>query len=88
MVRHIKPRFSHMNVTRIDETVSTDPLFANCKSIFHGHTAAQIFFGLKSHTIFVYGIKSKGEFPNIYRDLIRDQGTPSALRRDNAQEEN
>ena len=31
--RHINPRFPHMNVTRVDETVSTDPLYANCKSI-------------------------------------------------------
>jgi len=74
-------------VTRVDETVSTDPLFSNCKSIWHGFTAAQIFFGTKSHTIFVYGIKSRAEFPNVYKDFIRAQGAPSALRRDNAQEE-
>ena len=49
--------------------------------------AAQVFFGTKSHTIFIYGIKSKAEFPRVYRDFIRDQGAPSALRRDNAKEE-
>ena len=48
---------------------------------------AQIFFGTKSQTIFVYGIKSRGEFPKVYRDFIRDHGAPSALRRDNAKEE-
>ena len=87
MRRHIKSQFPHMNVTRIDEAVSTDPLFTNCKSLYHGYTAAQIFFGTKSHTIFVYGIKSKGEFPRVYRDFIREHGAPSALRRDNAKEE-
>src|SRR5687768_6357312 len=87
MSRHIKARNPHMNVTRVDETVSTDPLFSNCKSIWHGFTAAQIFFGTKSHTTFVYGIKSRAEFPNVYKDFIRAQGAPSALRRDNAQEE-
>src|SRR5688572_20640353 len=46
--RHIKSRFPHMNVTRIDETVSSDPLFANCKSIYSGYSAAQIFYGTKS----------------------------------------
>lgn len=55
-----------MNVTRIDETVSADPLYANCKSISHGYTAAQIFFGTKSHTVFVYEIKSRSEFPIVY----------------------
>ena len=87
MRRHVKSRFPHMNVTRIDEPVSTDPMFSNCKSIFHGYMAAQIFYGTKSHTIFVYGIKSKGEFPKVYKDFIRDHGAPSALRRDNAKEE-
>src|SRR5687767_11012289 len=85
--RHVKSRFPHLNVTRIDETVSTDPLFANCRSMYHGYTAAQVFFGTKSHTIFLYGIKSKGEFPRVYRDYIRDHGAPSALRRDKAKEE-
>ena len=85
--RHIKSRFPHLNVTKLDEVVSTDPLFANCKSIYHGFTAAQVFFGTKSHFIFIYGIKSKGEFPQAYRDFIRDHGAPSALRRDNAKEE-
>ena len=48
---------------------------------------AQIFFETKSHTIFVYGIKSKGEFPEVYKDFIRQHGAPSALRRDNAKVE-
>ena len=75
-----------MNVTRIDEAVFTDPMFSSCRSIYHGYTAAQVFFGTKSHTIYVYGIKSQGEFPKVYRDFIRDHGAPSALRRDNAKE--
>ena len=87
MRRHVKARFPHMNVTRIDGTVSTDPMFSSCRSIYHGYTAAQVFFGTKSHTIYVYGIKTKGEFPKVYRDFIREHGAPSALRRDNAKEE-
>ena len=87
MRRHVKSRFPYMNVTRIDEPVSTDPMFSNCRSIYYGYTAAQIFYGTKSHTIIVYGIKSKGEIPKVYRDFIREHGAPSALRRDNAREE-
>ena len=87
MRRHVKSRFPHMNVTMIDEPIYTDPMFSNCKSIYHGHVAAQIFYGTKSHTIFLYGIKSKGEFPKVYKDFIREHGAPSALRRDNAKEE-
>ena len=87
MRRHIKSRFPHMNVTRIDEPVSTDPMFSNCRSIHYNYTAAQIFYGTKSHATFVYGIKSKKEFPKVYKDFIREHGAPSALRRDNAKEE-
>ena len=87
MRRHIKPRAPHLNVIRTDETVSTDPLFANVISIYHGYTCAQVFFGLKPHMINVYGMRSKNNFPEVYRDFISEQGCPAALRRDNAKEE-
>ena len=35
----------------------------------------------------MYGIKSKGEFPKVYKDFIREHGAPSASRRENAKEE-
>ena len=43
--RHIKPRNPHMNMTRINEPVSTDPMFTNCRSMHHTYMAAQTFFG-------------------------------------------
>ena len=61
--RHEKPRFPHMNVSRVDETFSTDPFFANVKSIHHGYTGAQVFYGTKSHTFFIYGFRKKGLIP-------------------------
>jgi len=87
MRRHIKSRAPHLNVFRIEETISTDPMFANVKSIYHGYTCAQVFFGLKSHMINVYRMRSKSNFPEVYRDFIREHGCPSALRRDKAKEE-
>ena len=86
--RHVKARFKWANVTRINETVSTDPLFSNVKSAFDGFIGAQVFYGCTSHCINVYGIKSKGEFHLVYKDFIREHGAPSILRRDNAKEEN
>ena len=85
--RHIKSRLSFMRAKRLEETVSTDPMFANCRSLGHGYIGAQVFYGLQSHQIDVYGFRRKGEFPQIYRDFIREQGAPSALQRDNAKEE-
>ena len=68
--------------------MSTDPLFSNVKSAFDGFTGAQVFYGCTSHCIHVYGITSKGEFHQVYKDFIREHGAPSILRRDNAKEEN
>ena len=76
-----------MQAKCLDEPVSTEPMFANCRSLCHGYTGAQVFYGLKSTQINVYGFHSKGEFPYLYRDFIREQGAPSTLRRDNAKEE-
>ena len=87
MRRHCKARNPFSNVIRINQTVSTDPHFANVPSLFHIWLASQTFYGLKSHHIDVHGMKGKGEFINTYRDFIRDQGAPSTLRRDNAKEE-
>jgi len=85
--RHFKARNPFSNVHRLNEVVSTDPIFANCPSLDNRYTGAQIFYGLKLHCIDTYGFRSKGEFPNNYRDFLREQGAPSALRRDNAKQE-
>jgi hypothetical protein len=85
--RHFKARNPFSNVHRLNEVVSTDPIFANCKSLDNKYTGAQVFYGLKSHCITMYGFQSKGEFPRNYQDFLREQGAPSYLRRDNAKEE-
>ena len=63
--RHYKSRAPFINVSKLDEVVSTDPFFANCPSLNSGYLGAQVFYGLTSHCINVYGFKSKGEFPKI-----------------------
>ena len=87
MRRHFKSRAPFLNVNRLDEAVSTDPMYANCASLHHRFIGAQVFYGLKSHHIDVYGFKKPRNFPQMYQDFIREQGAPSLLRRDNAQEE-
>ena len=76
-----------MQAKRLEEVVSTDPMFANCRSLGNGYVGAQVFQGLKSHQIDVYGFHRKGEFPQLYWDFIKEHGAPSALRCDNAKEE-
>ena len=83
--KHFKARVPAAHVFRLDEVVSTDPVWANCKSLHHNFTGMQIFYGLSTHCMDIYGIKySDKEFLKIYKDFLRTQGAPSALRRDNA----
>ena len=84
--RHVKRRFPHL-AHRLSESVSTDTIFSNCKSAFHGHTCAQVYYGIRSHCINIYGMKTKGEMHHTLDDFIREHGAPSCLRRDNAKEE-
>ena len=79
MRKHFKVRYKWANVTRIQETVSTDPLFSNVRSIFHGYIGAQVFYGCTSHNINVYGIKSKAAFVSVYQDFICEHGAPAIL---------
>jgi hypothetical protein len=83
--RHIRSRLPWMRATRLNEIVSTDPMFANCRCFSYGCTGGQVFYGYTLMNI--HGFKKKGEFPKLYRDYIRTSGVPSGLRRDNAKEE-
>jgi hypothetical protein len=56
------------------------------KSI-EGYYCAQVFFGMTSKKLYVAGMKTESEFPDVYLDFIRLRGIPSALRRDNAKSE-
>src|SRR5210317_834891 len=86
--RHLKTRYGEFfHVKRIDEMVSTDPIFANVRCLHYGYIGCQIFYGATSHCINAEGFRGKGEFPGLYRDFIRKHGAPSILRRDNAKEE-
>jgi hypothetical protein len=84
MRRHIKARFPWLHCNRLRETVATDTYFANVRAI-GGATCAQVFYGVKSHMINVFGMKSESEMPEAYVDFIREEGAPSILRRDNSQ---
>ena len=87
MRRHFKNRSPYFRVKHLDEGYSTDPIFANCASLHHGYTGAQIFMGLKSGRLDAHGFKKPRNFAKIYKEQIRQNGAPSLLRRDNAKDE-
>ena len=43
--RHVRSRMSFMRAQRLNETVSTDPMYANCRCLGHGYTGIQVFYG-------------------------------------------
>ena len=82
-IRHIAARFAWMNRHKLREKVATDVLFAHVKAL-GGYNCAQVFYGMTSRCINVYGMKSKSEFPKAYQDFLRNKGIPTVLRRDGA----
>ena len=86
MRRHFKSRFQMLRKKRLNEVVATDTYFSKVRSL-EGYHCAQVYFGCTSKTIDVFGMKSKSEFPDTYKDFLRERGIPHTLRRDNAKEE-
>jgi hypothetical protein len=66
--------------------MATDTYFESDRSI-EGYYCAKVFFGETSKSLFVKGMKTESEFPDVYFDFIRQIGIPAALRRDNTKSE-
>ncbi len=81
--RHLKARFPQLNRPRLREKVATDTFFANCRGIT-GATCAQVFYGITTHVINIYGLPSESHAVGAYEDFLRSEGAPSTLRRDNS----
>jgi hypothetical protein len=86
MIRHLTSRFRLLNRFRLQEIVSTDTIFSSVAAVGEAQ-CAQVFYGLTSHHMDVYGMESKNQFPDVYKEFIRDQGLPSGLHRDNEAEQ-
>jgi hypothetical protein len=86
MIRHLSARFKLLNRFRLREVVSTDTIFSSVRAV-GGARCAQVFYGLTSHHMDVYGMDSKSQVAEVYKEFIRDQGVPSGLHRDNAPEQ-
>ena len=82
--RHFKARFHFLNLHRLKEPVATDTYFSDTKAL-GGFYCAQVFFGIRSLMINVYGMKTESEGPLVYEDFLRTEGIPPLLRRDCSQ---
>eukprot|EP00978_Attheya_sp_CCMP212_P042404 scaffold257890_cov31-Attheya_sp.AAC.1 len=53
MRRHLKARNPCFNVKRLDESVSTNPIFSSYRDV-SGATCGQVFFGMSSKVFNIY----------------------------------
>ena len=78
--------FPFLNQVQFHETVSTDTFFLSIHNI-SGATCAQVFYGLASHYINVYGLRTESDNVHALEDFVREEGIPSIIRSDNAHSE-
>ena len=74
-----------LNVTRRNEPVACDIVYADTPAINDGSTSAVIFVGVDTQVTDVYGIKTDKQFVNTLEDNIIQRGAPNKLISDRAQ---
>ena len=74
-----------LNVTRRQEPVACDIVYAEVPAIDDGSTAAVIFVGTDTQVTDIYGIKTDKQFVNTLEDNITQRGAPHKLISDSAQ---
>jgi hypothetical protein len=85
LMRHMAARFRWLRHPRLSETVCTDDVFGSCSDI-HGYNGCSDLFGEQSKMLNIYPFKKKSDFATTYKDVVRDEGTPSVLHSDRAPE--
>jgi len=85
--RSFKSSNPAMNVSRRNEPVACDIVYADEPAIDDGSTTAVIFVGTETQVTDVYGIKTDKQFVNTLEDNIRQRGAPTKLISDRAQVE-
>jgi hypothetical protein len=87
MVRHLKSRFANLQMPRLKEIVAMDTFFASEPAYQEGFMMVQVFYGMSSHMINVYGMRRKDQVKLAIQDFLREKGAPWAFRMDGAKEQ-
>jgi hypothetical protein len=58
--------------------IAADTYFVSEKSL-EEYYCAQVYFGMTSKSLYVGGMNTESEFPDVYLDFIRQNGIASAL---------
>jgi hypothetical protein len=80
MILHLKSQFQMLHHTRLNEVIVKETYLASERSVEgYYYAGAQVFFGMISKNLYVAGMKTESEFPDVYLDFILRNGIPSAL---------
>jgi hypothetical protein len=83
LMKHRQALYPVLDRRRLQESVDTDTFFARHKDV-SGVNCAQVFYGITSHFVNVFGMLTKSEGPTALEDFVRKEGIPSVLRSDNS----
>ena len=83
MRTYVKSIIPFLNKPRLHETVGMDTQFASVRDV-SGAWCSQVFWGLSSHMINVYGMIKESQGPDRADDFMREQGIPAVFRSDNS----
>ena len=83
MRRHRMSLYPFMNRTHLNETVATDTFFSSVPGI-GGTTCAQVFYGLVSHYINIFPMRTESNALQALQDFMRYEGLPLTIRSDNS----
>jgi hypothetical protein len=75
-----------LNVTRRNESVACDIVYADTTAVFDGSSSAVIFVGVDTQVTDVYGIKTDKQLVNTLEDNIIHRGAPNKHISDRAQD--
>ena len=85
--RHYKSRIAGAYVNRLNETYSTDTMFASVPAI-KGETCMQVFTGNESTFTVGYGMIKESEGLGALQQFVTEWGAPSVSRQDNSKIQN
>ena len=83
MKKHYKNRNPLLQSRRLNEGYATDTMFSTITS-YEDYNCAQVFVGLESKKISLYGLRKESQAPKALLDFLRQDGVPLSLSSDNA----
>jgi hypothetical protein len=86
MRKHFKSRFPSLNVTRRNEKVATDTVFADTKAHGSGVKCAQIFVGRDTMVSDIYPLKSDEGYLSTLQENVQNRGAMDMIISDSAKQ--